>query len=613
MAVLALCGIEAALLLDDPPSWVLVLFPVAALTWFAAGAVATLRRPGNRMGAIMIAGALVWIGAGLSNVAYPSLAAVGVVVATLPLGLVVHLLHAFPSGRLRGRASRAIVAGVYAAALLLHAPIYLFLPDGFGAPLQLADRPDLARLGLNVQEAIGGGLLIATAFVLAARLRAATPPQRRVLAPLSVCGIAVVVLVPLLSHLRGPLLGDDPFALFAAQAVLLSLVPVAFTSAVLRGGFAPTAGVQELSAWLGAAAADGERATLRNALADALGDPSVELVLWAGERDGWLDPHGRPFPLPDPRSGRAVVTVEAEERRSRAGEAVAAGEERRVGVSGEPSRHGVAAAPASRRIGAIVYDAGLIADAAPVREAARVIALALDRERLTAQLIASREGLRRSRARIAAAADDERRRIARDLHDGMQGRLVLLAMRANELARGTDGSASARADADADADALRGELDTARSEADALRAELESALGTLRELVHGVLPAALVERGLGAAADELADRMPIPTTVHAGDERFPPAVESAGWFVIAESLANAVKYAHARTLGVRVERTAVGLRVEVRDDGVGGAGASGGTGLRGLADRVDVLGGRLTVDSPAHDGTRVVAEVPCAS
>lgn len=562
LAFAALCGIEAALLLSQPGApWVLVLFPVAAASWFAAGAVALLRRPANRMGAIMVAGALAWIVAGLANAPVAALAAVGVPVAMLPLALVGHLLHAFPSGRLRGAASRAIVAGLYVAALALHAPAYLFQPEDSSASLQLADRPDLADLGLTLQEAIGGGLMLATAVVLAARLRAATAPQRRVLAPLAVYGIAAVVLVPLLSHLGGPLLGDDPQALFAAQAILLSLAPIAFAGAVLRGGFAPTAGVRELSAWLGA---DGRRASLREALADALGDPSVELVVWTGERGGWAGLDGRAVDLPDPRGGRGVTTVEA------------------GGAAGETG-------DAGRRVGAIVYDATLIADAAPVREAARVIALALDRERLTAELIASREDLRRSRARIAAAADAERRRIARDLHDGVQGRLVLLAMGAGRLAR--------RPDADA---------------AEALRREVDATLAALRELVQGVMPAALVERGLGAAAEDLATRMPLPTAVRADAARFPAAVESAGWFVISEALANALKHARASTLSVAVERTAGGVRIAVADDGIGGADASG-AGLRGLADRVDVAGGTLTLDSPPGAGTRIVADLPAPS
>jgi signal transduction histidine kinase len=598
-AALLLAAAETALLFDQPGAiWVLILFPAAALTWLAAGTVALLRRPGNRMGAIMLAGGLVWFAAGLLNAPQPALASAGAIVSVLPLALGAHLLHAFPSGRLRGRTSRTILAGIYVAALVLHAPVWLFLPGEHGSPLQAADRPDLAQLGLDVQDVVGGGLMLATALLLAHRMRSATRAQRRVLAPLALYGIAAVALVPVMSRLQGPLLGDDPIALFAIQATLLGLLPVAFVAAVLRGGFAPTAGVRELSAWLGAGGS--EPAPLREALADALGDPSVELALWAGERERWVDGDGRPARLPDPRSGRGAVLVEAE----------------------------------GRTVGAIVYDMTLIADAAPVREAAGVIALALDRDRLTAELIAGRERLRESRARISAAADDERRRIARDLHDGVQGRLVVLGLRAGELRR--------RADADGD--------DAARAEADALRVELDATLHALRELVRGVLPAALGERGLGAAAEELADRMPLPTTVDAGDERWPAPVESACWFVVSEALANVVKHAGATRAHVHVTATAAGVRVEVRDDGRGGAATgplgraaptndlgaaptdelardslapaaaaradgppSSGTGLRGLADRLDVLNGTLTVDSPPGGGTRIVAEVPCGS
>lgn len=560
-----LAAVEAALLLSPAGApWPLVLFPVAALTWFVAGAVAVQRRPANRMGAIMLAGSLVWFVAGLANAPYPVLAAAGLVVAALPLALVAHLLHAFPSGRLRGTVSRVIVGGIYVAALVLQAPSWLFRPDGAGSPLQLADRPDLARLGQDVQDVVGGGLMLATAVLLIVRLRAAPPAQRRVLAPLALYGIAAVTLVPTLSRLRGPLLGDDPLVLFTVQAVLLALVPVAFVAAALRGGFAPSTGVRDLSARLGA---DGRRpATLRDLLADALGDPSAALVLWAGERERWVDGDGCGTTLPAPGSGRDAVIVAVD----------------------------------GRRVGAIVYDARLIADARPVRDAAGVIAYALDRERLTAEVLAGREHLRRSRERIATAADEERRRIVRDLHDGVQGRLVLLALRADALARDA------------------GDPYAVRAAAEALHRELDATQRDLRELVRGVLPAALVERGLAAAADELADRMPLPTTVDVGDERYPAAVESAAWFVISEALANVVKHAGARTAAVRVERTAGGVRIEVRDDGDGGATTDagpgpGGSGLRGIADRVDVLGGRLTVDSPSGAGTWITVEVPCAS
>lgn len=133
------------------------------------------------------------------------------------------------------------------------------------------------------------------------------------------------------------------------------------------------------------------------------------------------------------------------------------------------------------------------------------------------------------------------------------------------------------------------------------------------------MPAALIERGLSAATEDLADRMPLPTEVdvdralgHAG-AKLPPAIELAGYFVVAEALANAVKHAQAHELRIHLARPDGHLRIEVSDDGVGGAAAGAGTGMRGMADRIDVLGGRLTVTSPPGGGTRIVAELPCAS
>jgi signal transduction histidine kinase len=216
-----------------------------------------------------------------------------------------------------------------------------------------------------------------------------------------------------------------------------------------------------------------------------------------------------------------------------------------------------------------------------------VIALALDRERLVAELLAHQEALRDSRARIVDAGDRERRRIARDLHDGLQGRLVLLAMRAGQL----DGAAE-------------------------VHDGLDEAIVELRRLVHGVMPALLIERGLYAAIEDLADRMPIRTSVELGDAdaRMPPAIESAGYFIVAEALANAAKHSRADRLSVRLARPDGNLELEIGDDGIGGATlGDDGAGLRSIADRVDVFGGQLRIESPVGGGTRLVARIPCGS
>jgi signal transduction histidine kinase len=238
----------------------------------------------------------------------------------------------------------------------------------------------------------------------------------------------------------------------------------------------------------------------------------------------------------------------------------------------------------------------LIAEPGLVRAAGRVIGLALERERLTAELIARRDELRESRARIVEAADRERRRIARELHDGLQAQLVTLAMKADRIASAPDAPSVPE-----DAAAVRSGLQTASEE--------------LRGLVQGVMPALLIERGLYAATEDLVDRMPIPTRLElpAAGGALPGAVVSTGYFVVAEALTNAVKHSKARELAVRLSRLERALRIEVRDNGVGGARIGEGSGLRGIADRVDVLGGRLSVDSPLGGGTLVLAEVPCVS
>ncbi|MFZ0388574.1 MAG: ATP-binding protein [Solirubrobacteraceae bacterium] len=204
-------------------------------------------------------------------------------------------------------------------------------------------------------------------------------------------------------------------------------------------------------------------------------------------------------------------------------------------------------------------------------------------------------------ARLMRAADAERRRIARDLHDGLQLRLVLLAMHADQLCLDEHVCPAARA---------RGA---------GIRAELQAAIEELRAFVHGVMPAALCERGLVAAIRELTGTAPIPVQLtlsgvddqaQAPPARLPEAVEGVAYFVVCEALSNAVKHAGAERVAVALTLAHGRLRVSVSDDGIGGADEHG-SGIRGVADRVEALDGRLSIDSPGGRGTRVVAQLPC--
>ncbi|MCP9488167.1 MAG: histidine kinase [Gaiellaceae bacterium MAG52_C11] len=199
-----------------------------------------------------------------------------------------------------------------------------------------------------------------------------------------------------------------------------------------------------------------------------------------------------------------------------------------------------------------------------------------------------------SRARIVRAADEARERLERNLHDGAQQRLVAVSISLRlATARLPDGA------------------DEARSLLTAAAEELTHAIDDLRVLARGIHPAILTERGLGPALEVLADRTRLPVTI-ANDlpTRLPGPVEAAAYYVVAESLTNISKYAQASAVEVRVTRSDGIARVEVVDDGIGGADPSRGSGLRGLADRVEALDGRLGLESPVSAGTRVWAEIP---
>ena len=479
-ALLALTGVEVVLLVDGPagPLWAILLFPADALLYVGVGLLAWTRRPSNRMGALLVAAGFVWLLAGLPNTGIPALVAVGLIVATVPLAIVVHLLHAFPSGRLRGRASRLTVLAGYFVVLVLQAPVYLFGQGAEGPTtvLQIADRHDLAHLGDWVQSIVGAAVMVVTAVILVDRLRRAEPARRRVMAPLVAYGIFAVLFVPLSGSVVRNWFPGDGLELAVAQLTVVAGVSVAFVAALLSGGFARTEEVKELGALL---SAEEGRPALRAVLRQVLGDDSLDLLFRVAEPPRWVDRDGVEVEPPAAGSERAVSEV-------RLGE---------------------------RLVGAIVYDATLIADDELVADAARVTALALDNERLTAELLAGREGLRVSRARLVEATDAERRRIARDLHDGLQTRLVLLAM-------------------------LAGRADAEDEDSAELSRGLGDAIVELRELVQGVVPAALTERGLYAAAVELTDRMPIPVELDFEPlpGELPIGVETAGYFVVSEAL-----------------------------------------------------------------------------
>lgn len=570
LVAIGVAGIAVGLLelsvmpLDGPVGALLIAVPFVFWSYLFAGLIAWRRRPSNPIGALIL-----WVGfavclGGVANTEVPALIATGAITATLALAAVVHLLLAFPVGRLQTLPARVVVIFTYVFSLVIAAPLYLFDPAGRFPPFAVADLPEVVAWSQAIGPWAGFAIVVATVIILVARLRDADRRHRRVLVPLYSYGILTVLFIPFSSLLLSGVFGMDPVVRGGLQFVVVGALPIAFAFGILRGGFARTGELIELGSWLGSARLG--RHELRAALARTLGDPSLRLYFWSADRAEFVDEVGTP-------------------------------QEDDVDLTEVTGRGWQEIHVDDRIIGAIDYDAALLTDPTLVRTAGNVIAIAVERERLTTELLASRRELIRSRGRIVDAADRERHRIARDLHDGLQVQLLLLAIEAQKLASAMDAASPARAGATR------------------LRHNIDDAARALRTLVHDLVPPALIERGLAIAAEDLADRMPIPTRIHAElpAGRLPRAVEHTAYFVIAEALTNVVKHSRATMARVHLRHDAGVLRMHVRDNGVGDVRIEDGSGLRGMADRVEALGGTVDLTSTAGEGTNLRVELPCVS
>jgi signal transduction histidine kinase len=298
---------------------------------------------------------------------------------------------------------------------------------------------------------------------------------------------------------------------------------------------------------------------LEPALARTLQDPGLRLLFPVGDGRGFVDGDGHPVPVDRPGSQRLTL----------------------LGAPDDP-------------LAALLHDPVLAESPLLLESAAAAARLSLTNARLQAQIRAQLNETRASRARIVAAADAERQRIERNLHDGAQQRLVSLSL-ALRLAQAR----------------LRDDPDGAEQILSGAGEELTQALAELRELARGIHPAVLTDRGLPAALEALAARAPLPVELSTSlEEPLPQPVEAAAYYVVSEALANVAKYAEASAVQVRAERQNGRVLVEVADDGIGGADPAAGSGLRGLADRVEALDGHLEVESVAGSGTRVRAVIP---
>jgi signal transduction histidine kinase len=543
--------------------------PVAVLvgwSFIGSGLLYWRSRPDNYLGPVLIFQGFAWFASLLSDAHNPVLFTLGEALYGLQYASGLYLVLSFPSGRLQGRLDRALMIITVALVTvvnwtwLLFADPHRMLCRTCPANLLEVTRDDTVVIGVNYVIRVVGIVIALTAIGLQVRrwIRA-THAQRHAVMPVAVAGVVALsaIIAAYVARVAGMSSPNafDRFAFYASAAIPVAVLAVMIQRWLARGA------VAGLVVELGGHGAAGPPADPREALARTLGDPSLELGYWFGAESRYVGRDGRPVERPGPDSGRRSTVVERD---------------------GQP-------------VALLIHDPALEHNAKLVEAACAAAGLALENERLAAELRARLVELQASRARLVEATDAERRRIERDLHDGTQQRLTWIAMSLGLV------------DAKLPTDGAQAKPIVAET-----REALTAALAELRDLTHGIHPAILTERGLPEALDELCRRSAV--TAHLRlflDGRLPPPVETAAYYVVSEALTNAAK--HSRASEVRVAATCQGgrLTIEVADDGVGGAGTAKGSGLRGLADRVEALDGRLSVLSPPGQGTTLRAEFPC--
>jgi signal transduction histidine kinase len=525
-------------------------------------------RPDNWLGPVMIVTGFAWFAGLMSEATDGVVYTVGVAVQYLFVAGFVYIILTFPSGRLRARIDRwimlvAVVAlGLQVAAMLFGSGSGLRCGGNCGHNLiQLFHANGLALALLSIERIAAVALTLTAVGLVVFRWLRASRPERREVTWVVLAGTAT--LVALLSTVVDDLLGNP---LSSGPATVwfftLVLVPIAIVATFVRRTLA-RGSVAGLVVQLGGPT---EPADLRAALSTALGDPSLELAYWFPAEGRYVTGDGRPVEVPGADSARRSTFVQRD---------------------GTP-------------IAMLLHDPALEHNSALVQSVCAAAGLALENERLGAELRARLVELNASRGRLVEATDAERRRIERNLHDGTQQRLVSIAMSLGLLES-----------------KLRPDQSDAAPIVHEARTALTLALEELRELTQGIHPTLLVERGLPVALEELCRRAGLPAHLRIDlDTRLPDQVETAAYYFASEAVSNAVKHSHGSEIRVDVSYDGRMLTVDIVDDGIGGAAVGGragaGSGLRGLGDRVEALGGQFTVSSPPGRGTRLVARIPCA-
>jgi len=525
------------------------------LPYILGGLVAWWRRPDSRFGILMILAGFAMFVSNLAWTNVPVLHTIGQACDLLPAALLLHLFLAYPTGRIERAFDRALVLFAYVTAFGLE--LIGMLLGGFGENniLEITSEPRAAELLLQAQLLTLSACALTGVAILALRRRGEPRPPRRSVELLTDSFLLALVMIALL-FTAGAFDAPGFETIRRATLVVLGLTPIAFLSGLLGAHLARSA-VGELFVELRSNPAP---ADLRDALAHALRDPSLELAYWLPQFGSYVDVAGRVATPPDDDVRRRTTLIVRE----------------------------------GERVAALVHDP-ILDDEPELLDAVTAAAgIALENGRLHAEIGARLEELRGSRARVLDAGQQERQRLERNLHDGAQQRLIALSL---EL-----GLLEARLDSDP----------TARLRLKRARREIALSLEELRAVARGIHPAVVSAHGLAVALEQLAARAAVPVRLTVElEDRLPERLEVAAFYVVSESLANIGKHAHASAATIGVTRENQQVIVEIVDDGVGGADTEHGSGLRGLADRVEALDGTFRIWTSLGTGTRVRAELPC--
>jgi signal transduction histidine kinase len=532
-----------------------VLTDWITLPYILAGVFAWSRRPDSRFGPLMIAAGFAMF---LSSLGWAGAAGphtIGLAFDLLPAVVFLHVFLAFPSGRLEHRFERLLVVAGYVTAFGLHLVGMAF--GGFGPHnvVEVASEPGLSGTLLDVELLVLSAFCLIGVGVLAVRRRDAGRPLRRS-AALLVDAFALGLVMIAALFVAGAFESPAFETIRRAAYLVVGLAPAAFLVGLLNARLARSA-LADLLLEMRAEPAPGD---LRDALARALRDPSLTLAYWLPEYEAWVDVDGRPTSPPAAEDGRAVTLIDSD----------------------------------GQHVAALTHDASLRDEPELLQAVSAAAGIALDSARLHVELAARLDELRGSRVRVIEAGQRERQRLERNLHDGAQQRLVALSLELTMLKK--------RLDADPEAS----------TRVDHARSEIALSLEELRDVARGLHPAVVSGHGLAVALESLVARAPVPVRLNVElDGRLPEPLEVAAYYLISESLANIGKHAQASSASISVARHNGDVVIEIVDDGIGGADTERGSGLRGLADRVEALDGRLRVWTPAGRGTRVRAEMPC--